>query len=56
MHRGGAYGGHYFAYIKSFENGNWYNFNDTSVKDITHAEIRENAFGGSSTAYMLMYR
>jgi len=28
IHRGGAYGGHYYAFIKSFENGKWYEFND----------------------------
>lgn len=31
IHSGGAYGGHYYAYIKSFEDGKWYNFNDSSV-------------------------
>jgi ubiquitin carboxyl-terminal hydrolase 47 len=29
IHNGGAYGGHYFAYVKSFEDGKWYNFNDS---------------------------
>ena len=35
IHSGGAYGGHYYAYIKSFEDGKWYNFNDSSVTEIT---------------------
>lgn len=26
---GGALGGHYFTFIKSFEKGKWYNFNDS---------------------------
>ena len=30
-HQGGAAGGHYYTYIKSFEDGNWYEFNDTCV-------------------------
>lgn len=34
IHNGGAYGGHYFAYIKSFEDGKWYNFNDSQVSEI----------------------
>ena len=28
IHSGSAMGGHYYAYIKSFEDGHWYNFND----------------------------
>ena len=35
IHSGGAFGGHYYAYIKSFEDGKWYNFNDSSVTEIT---------------------
>jgi ubiquitin carboxyl-terminal hydrolase 47 len=26
---GGALGGHYFTFVKSFETGKWYNFNDS---------------------------
>ncbi len=57
IHQGGAFGGHYFAYIKSFEDGQWYNFNDSNVSQISQSEIT-NTFGGSNgtnTAYMLMY-
>jgi len=33
VHSGGAYGGHYYAYIKdSGPGGKWHNFNDTQVK------------------------
>ena len=35
IHQGGAFGGHYFAYIKSFEDGQWYNFNDSNVSKIS---------------------
>jgi len=58
IHSGGAYGGHYYAYIKSFEDWKWYNFNDTSVNEINPDEIPSKAFGGakSANAYMLMYR
>ena len=58
IHSGSALGGHYYAYIKSFEDGNWYNFNDTNVSQIKPDEIPK-TFGdnfGSATAYMLMYR
>jgi ubiquitin carboxyl-terminal hydrolase 47 len=41
---GGAMGGHYFSYIKSFENGKWYNFNDSTVTPIEEKEI-EKMFG-----------
>jgi ubiquitin carboxyl-terminal hydrolase 47 len=60
IHNGGAYGGHYFAYIKSFEDGKWYNFNDSSVSEIADLDQLFRTFGGDSgksdTAYMLMYR
>ncbi|ETW00119.1 hypothetical protein H310_07533 [Aphanomyces invadans] len=72
IHSGSAMGGHYYAYIKSFEDGNWFNFNDSTVSRITEAEVRT-AWGpkaqpagtmsyggyrlsGSTSAYMLMYR
>jgi ubiquitin carboxyl-terminal hydrolase 47 len=64
IHSGSAMGGHYYAYIKSFENGKWYLFNDSTVKEIDEAEI-EKTYGGktkswsggySANAYLLMYR
>jgi ubiquitin carboxyl-terminal hydrolase 47 len=44
IHSGGALGGHYFTYIKSFENDYWYNFNDEIVRKIRLHEI-EKVFG-----------
>ena len=38
IHTGGAFGGHYFSYIKSFEDGKWYNFNDSSVTEIKDSD------------------
>ena len=35
IHSGSAMGGHYYAYIRSFQDGNWYNFNDSSVTKIS---------------------
>ncbi|KAL7687268.1 putative Ubiquitin domain, papain-like cysteine peptidase superfamily [Plasmopara halstedii] len=65
IHSGSALGGHYYAYIKSLETGKWYNFNDSSVSEISDTELKF-AFGGTSgtgysvrhstCAYMLMYR
>lgn len=65
IHSGSAMGGHYFAYIKSFEDSKWRNFNDSSVKEVEESQIK-NMFGGESTtgwggcystnAYLLMYR
>lgn len=68
IHSGSASGGHYYAYIKDFETGAWYSFNDTTVTPITQEDIQK-SFGGSGTyksyyssfssstnAYMLMYR
>ena len=59
VHRGGAFGGHYYAFIKSFENATWYEFNDTSVSEMDITTIETKCFGGDSsyaTAYMLMYK
>jgi ubiquitin carboxyl-terminal hydrolase 47 len=57
IHSGGTYGGHYYSYIKSFEDGKWYNFNDSSVSVIQDsAEEIIKIFGGSASAYMLMYK
>ena len=35
IHSGSASGGHYYAYIKEFENGDWYCFNDQSVTAVS---------------------
>lgn len=68
IHSGSASGGHYYAYIKEFENGDWYCFNDQTVSSITQEDIQRSFGGGSqkayysgvysssTNAYMLMYR
>ena len=60
IHSGGAFGGHYYAYIKSFEDGKWHDFNDTTVAPLKDEEEIFNTFGGPGgrpgTAYLLMYR
>lgn len=58
IHTGGAFGGHYFAYIRSSIDQKWYNFNDSNVSPIDDADIQK-TFGGDglpNTAYMLLYR
>jgi ubiquitin C-terminal hydrolase len=59
IHSGTAMGGHYYAYIKSFEDNKWYNFNDSSVCEIEIEELPK-IFGSgtysSPTGYVLMYQ
>jgi ubiquitin carboxyl-terminal hydrolase 47 len=58
VHSGTQGGGHYFAYIKSFDDGKWYQFNDREVTPTTEDSI-ERAYGrkyGEASAYMLKYR
>ncbi|XP_005108001.1 ubiquitin carboxyl-terminal hydrolase 47 [Aplysia californica] len=68
IHSGSAAGGHYYAYVKAFKDGQWFSFNDQQVSEITLDDIRK-TYGGSSgrgfyssaytsstSAYMLMYR
>uniref|UniRef100_A0A7G3B1T1 Ubiquitin carboxyl-terminal hydrolase 47 n=1 Tax=Lutzomyia longipalpis TaxID=7200 RepID=A0A7G3B1T1_LUTLO len=66
IHSGSASGGHYYAYIKDFDSGEWYCFNDQTVTSITQEDIQKSFGGGralysgvyssSINAYMLMYR
>ena len=59
VHSGGAYGGHYYAYIKSNVDGKWYNFNDSSVSEIQQEDVFKvfgDYQGNGATAYMLRYR
>lgn len=66
VHSGYAYGGHYFAYLKTSEEPKWYKFNDSIVTVATEKEAIDNNFGGSEinyngsferefSAYMLIY-
>jgi ubiquitin C-terminal hydrolase len=45
IHRGSSMGGHYYAYVKSFDTGKWYEFNDAIVSEISVNEVKK-AFGG----------
>jgi ubiquitin carboxyl-terminal hydrolase 47 len=49
IHSGSAMGGHYYSYLKSFEDGHWYNFNDSSVTRIGVDDVKNEIsrmFGG----------
>ncbi|XP_014883470.1 ubiquitin carboxyl-terminal hydrolase 47-like [Poecilia latipinna] len=56
-HFGDLMGGHYTADVKSFETGNWYCFNDNTVKCINEVYVKsgQNQIR-SSTAYLLLYK
>lgn len=58
VHQGTQGAGHYYAYIRSFEDGKWYQFNDRSVTSTTPDSV-ERAFGkkyGEASGYLLKYR
>jgi ubiquitin C-terminal hydrolase len=65
IHSGSASSGHYYAYIKSFERDQWFEFNDSTVKPIKDSAIKD-VFGGTrrdmlgdsygANAYLLCYR
>nr|CAG4708846.1 unnamed protein product [Naegleria fowleri] len=66
IHSGSALGGHYYAYIKSFSTGKWYNFNDSNVSEIDAQQVKlmygtndasaTGRYSSSTNAYMLLYR
>lgn len=58
VHSGGAYGGHYYAFIKSFEDNKWYSFNDYQISELDPKDISDRVNGGLSneTAYVLFYK
>ncbi|CAG9937843.1 unnamed protein product, partial [Clonostachys rosea f. rosea IK726] len=50
-HYGGLGGGHYTAYAKNFMDGRWYNYNDSSV-----SQVSDPSSVVTSAAYLLFYR
>ncbi|KAJ1986042.1 hypothetical protein GGI25_005324 [Coemansia spiralis] len=50
-HYGGLGGGHYTAYARNPEDGNWYDFNDSHVSEVSSSKDVK-----TSAAYMLFYR
>ena len=53
-HFGGCGGGHYTAYAKNPISGNWYDFDDSSVRQVNPGRGNDNLV--SSSAYNLFYR
>lgn len=59
IHKGTAYAGHYYIYIKSFESNLWYLFDDAQVTEVNLVNVLRDAVGGGcshANAYMLAYR
>lgn len=59
IHKGTAYAGHYYIYIKSFETNLWYLFDDSQVTEVNLVNVLRDAVGGGlshANAYMLAYR
>ena len=66
IHSGSANGGHYYAYIRSYEDNKWYSFNDDSVTEISEAQLSgvfgedkkyaSQSYTSSTNAYMFVYR
>ncbi|KAI6785739.1 ubiquitin carboxyl-terminal hydrolase 4/11 [Emericellopsis cladophorae] len=50
-HYGGLGGGHYTAYAKNFMDGKWYNYNDSSVSQVSDPQTVV-----TNAAYLLFYR
>lgn len=48
-HSGTTMGGHYTAYCKNTNNGEWYTFNDSRVTAMSSSQVK------SSDAYVLFY-
>ena len=56
VHSGGTYGGHYYAFLRTSQDPQWYKFNDSVVTKETEETAIDDNFGGKSyNAYMLIY-
>lgn len=58
VHSGGAYGGHYYAYISNGKD--WYRFDDRIVRKVDRHQMRKygnfDKIISGSNAYLLFYR
>ena len=50
IHSGSANGGHYYAYIKSLAEKQWYSFNDQHVQKIAPDDVFKTFGGGNGGA------
>ncbi|KAM9406279.1 uncharacterized protein ACWYII_026823 [Salvelinus alpinus] len=55
-HVGSLRGGHYTARIKSYQNHNWYVFDDSYVTQLNSKPFEQDESFRSQSAYLLMYR
>uniref|UniRef100_A0A183AQB1 USP domain-containing protein n=1 Tax=Echinostoma caproni TaxID=27848 RepID=A0A183AQB1_9TREM len=62
VHSGSISGGHYYAYIKSFTDNQWYQFNDRHVTKASYTDLlntfgaKQTSYASRASAYYLMYR
>ena len=66
IHSGSANTGHYYAYIKSFDNQKWYSFNDENIEEISEERLKgvfgddkqyyASSYSSSTNAYIFLYR
>ncbi len=58
VHSGGAYGGHYYAYISNGKE--WFKFDDSTVRRVNRNQMRKygnfQKMSNGSNAYLLFYR
>ena len=56
VHSGGTYGGHYYAFLRTSSDPQWYKFNDSVVTKESEENAIDDNFGGKAyNAYMLIY-
>jgi ubiquitin carboxyl-terminal hydrolase 7 len=51
VHSGGAGGGHYYAFLRPTQEGQWLEFNDATVSPATPEQAIDDNFGGSTLTY-----
>ena len=56
VHSGSLAGGHYYAFIKSFEDNHWYRFNDSQVTKASESDVKSTYGGKDGLAYLLVYQ
>jgi ubiquitin carboxyl-terminal hydrolase 7 len=55
VHSGSVVGGHYYAYLRPTRDGQWLQFNDSTVSPSTAKQALDDNFGGSSYGYSGAY-
>lgn len=55
VHSGGVSAGHYYAFLRTSEDPQWYEFNDSTVSTVTKEKAINDNFGGGDTRYSYGY-